>query len=174
MSTETVSLLGALAPVRDALLGRARSDAARIVSEAERDAEAHVRQARAQSEVLLAKARARGAEEAAAVLQAERARTGRVVRAAELQIRREAYDELRERTAARLRERCAGPDGPALAERMAEQVRAVLGPEAVLVPLPGGGLRGHLAARFVDCSVETLAERAVEVLGDEVEALWEE
>jgi hypothetical protein len=107
------------------------------------------------------------------VLETERVRTGRVVRAAELQARRDAYDELRKRTAARLRERCAGPEGAALAARMAELVHAILGPDAELVRASGGGLRGQLARRFADCSVEVLAERAVEALGPEAEALWE-
>jgi hypothetical protein len=174
MSAGTASPVEALAPVRNALLERARSDAARTLSDAARDADAQLRRAHADADALLAEARTRGAEEAAATLHAERARTGRVVRAAELQARREAYDELRERTAARLRERCAGPDSPRVAERMAELVRAVLGPDTLLEAAPGGGVRGHVAGRFADCSVEALAERAVEALGAEVEALWKD
>lgn len=174
MSVGTASFLDALAPVRAALLERARADAARTLSDAQRDADALLGGARAEAEALLDSARARGAEEAAAVLAAERAHARRSVRAAELQVRREAYDELRERTAARLRERCAGPGGPALAARMAEHVRAVLGPDALIGAVPGGGVRGHLDGRFADCSVEALAERAVEALGPEVEALWED
>lgn len=172
MSAGPTSLLDALAPVRDALLERARADAARTLAAAERDADTLLEGARAEADALLGAARARGAEEAAAVLAAERSRTRRTVRTAELQVRREAYDELRERTAARLREHCAGPEGRALTAWMAERVRAALGADAVIVPVPGGGVRGYVPGRFADCSVDALAERAVEALGSEVEALW--
>jgi vacuolar-type H+-ATPase subunit E/Vma4 len=172
MSAGPISQLDALAPVRAALLERARADAARTLARAQRDADALLEGARAEADALLDAARSRGAEEAAAVLAAERSRTRRTTLTAELEVRREAYDELRERTAARLRERCAGPDGRVLTARMAERVRAALGPDAVIVPAPGGGVRGHVAGRFADCSVDALAERAVEALGPEVEALW--
>jgi vacuolar-type H+-ATPase subunit E/Vma4 len=174
MTARPDSLLEALEPVRAALRERARSDAAHILAEAEHDSAELLGRARAEADALLDAARVRGEQEATAALAAERARSRRTVRAAQLRAHREAYDELRDRVAARLRERCAGPDGAVLTERMAGQVRAVLGAEAVITPAPGGGVRGRLAGRFADCSVDTLAERALDALGPEVEALWRE
>lgn len=174
MTARPDSLLSALAPVRAALRERARSDAADMLARAEHDAAELLGTARAEADGLLDAARVRGEQEAAAVLAAELARSRRTARAAQLRAGRDAYEELRERVAARLRERCAGPGGAALTERMAGQVRAVLGAEAVVTQAPDGGVRGRLGGRFAECSIDTLAARAVDALGPELATLWQE
>ena len=172
MNDDPAIVSSALAPVRQALLERARSDAARLLARAEADAEDMLARARTAAATVVDEARARGEQEAAALLETERARSRATARAAELAARRAAYEQLRERTAALLRQRCTGPDRDRITERMSAAVRAVLGPDAALLPATGGGITGPHGGRFADCSLAVLADRAVGLLGAEVEWLW--
>jgi vacuolar-type H+-ATPase subunit E/Vma4 len=169
---DPTAVAAALAPVREALLTRAHSDAAQLLARAEADAENLLARARAEAGTVVDEARARGEHEASALLDTERARSRGTVRAAELAARRAALEQLRERTTALLHQRCAGPDRDRITERMSVAVRAVLGADAALLPAPGGGVTGRTAGRFADCSLAVLAARAVDLLGAEVERLW--
>ncbi len=164
--------VAALAPVRAALLAAARADAAATRERAEQEAGRIVADAAARAEELMGRARRRGRDAADAVAEAERARARRAVRGAELRGRREAYDALLDRVAQLLRARCAGPDGPRIADRLTAGARAFLGADAVTGPGGRGGVTGRAPGRVVDGSVTVLAERAVAALGAEVERLW--
>ena len=169
----TATVTAALAPVRAALLDAARADAAAVRAQAERDAEQILRDATGRADAILDEARRRGRAEATALLAATEAGTARSARRAELVARRESLDALRARVATLLRECFTGPDAARIDARLRAQVRGLLGDEAAITAVDGGGMFGRTPGRFVDASVAVLAERAVEALGARVEQLWQ-
>lgn len=176
MTTDSTGarLDAALAPLRAALLDRARARAAATLADADADAAAILDRARTEAAGLLATARARGADEAARVLDVERDRSRGVVRAAELTARRRAYDDLRSAVAERLRRFCDGPgQGPA-EDGLRTWLVGLLGPQVQVAASPGGGLVGSVPGRTVDASVDALADAALDALGAGAEELWQE
>ena len=168
----TADAVAALEPVRTALLARARADGDALLASADADAETAVAAARVEAAAAVAEARAQGERDAALVRTAERARARRQARAVVLRAQRAAYDELRRRSraaAARLR---TEPGYPALLDRLTALARAELGAAAVVREHPDGGVVAEAPGRRVDLRLATLAERAVDTLGPEVEALW--
>ena len=168
----TADAVAALEPVRAALLARARADGDARLASADADAETAVAAARVEAAAAVAEARAQGERDAALVRTAERARARRQARAVVLRAQRAAYDELRRRSraaAARLR---TEPEYPALLDRLTALARAELGPAAVVRVHPDGGVVAQAPGRHIDLRLATLAERAVDTLGPEVEALW--
>lgn len=162
----------ALAPVREALLARAREDAERACADAESEVAARVDAARTEVAALVAEARAQGELDTRALVELERARARRAARALVLGARRQAYEELRaacrEATAALL----AGPSYPAVRERLVAEAQDALGPDAVIEEAPEGGVLARVPGRRVDLSCAALAERALASLGTDVEQLW--
>ncbi len=159
----------ALAPLRSALLARATAEAAQEVAEAQRQADSLVTQAYATAQADLETAASLGRSDAETVIVAHRSRARRAARLGELAAQREVYDELHRRVTAAMA-RLA--DEPALRDRLVAQVRAVLGPDATVLDVPGGGVIGHMAGRRVDFSLRAAAERAVNELGAGVRELW--
>jgi V/A-type H+-transporting ATPase subunit E len=154
-------------PARRSLLERAGADAERLLAEADERADEIVAQADADGEALVAQARADG--EAAAALEGaqEQAQARRAARSAVLGARRALYDELR---AGARQGVLAHRDDPALLDRLEALAREQLGDGAVI--MRDGGVRAVAGSRSVDYSLETLAERALDELGAEVERLW--
>ena len=168
----TADAVAALEPVRTALLARARADGDALLASADADAETAVAAARVEAAAAVAEARAQGERDAALVRTAERARARRQARAVVLRAQRAAYDELRLRSraaAARLR---TEPGYPALLDRLTALARAELGAAAVVREHPDGGVVAEAPGRRVDLRLATLAERAVDTLGPQVEPLW--
>lgn len=159
----------ALAPLRSALLARARAEAGQEVAEAERQADSLLTQARATAQAILDTAASLGRSDAETVIAAKRNQARRAARLRELAAQREVYDELHRRVAAAVA-RLA--DEPTLRDRLLAEIRAVLGPDATVLDVPGGGVVGHVPGRRVDLSLRAVAERAVEELGGEVRELW--
>jgi hypothetical protein len=159
----------ALAPVRDALLARARADAAAALADADTDAAAVLAEAREQAAALLREAREQGEREAAALRTREHARAGREARTVVLGAQRAALEELRRR--GRAAARALGED-PALLDRLRARLLADLGPDAVVRDHPDGGLVAEAPGRRVDASLGALADRALDALGVEVQGLW--
>ncbi|WP_067453163.1 hypothetical protein [Actinomadura macra] len=163
----------AIAPVRDALLGRAREQAADVRASGEREAAALLATARAEAARILDEARAAGRADGAAAAAAERSRTRSEARTVVLAARRQAYGELCRRVRAEVRERCTGASGPETVRRLTTLARRRLGPAAETAEAPGGGLVARTAHAELDLSADVLAERAVAALGAEVARLWD-
>jgi hypothetical protein len=87
-----------------------------------------------------------------------------------LAAQRAAYEELRDQIRAEVRRLCGDPG---LVARLTEEIRRLLGPDAEITELPGGGVLGRSSGLVADLSAETLADRALELIGKEVTQLWE-
>ncbi len=162
----------ALAPVRAFLLARAQAEADRARAEAATVADAVVARARQQAAVVLEQAREQGAADGAQLTAAAQAVAARRVRGLLLAAQRQAYETLRQRGRAAARALREDPDYPALRERLARMARERAGPDAIVMDAPDGGVIAEAPGRRVDCSLGTLADRAVDALGAEVEGLW--
>jgi vacuolar-type H+-ATPase subunit E/Vma4 len=160
----------ALRPVADALLDKARREAARIRTEARAAADAQLAQARAEADQILAGARTAGHAEAAASARTERVRARRRARSIVLTARRESYEELRWRVRSAVAARCA--ENPETADLLRRVAADQAGPDARILTAPDGGVIAVAPGHRVDCSVPALAEHAVDLLGAEVERLW--
>lgn len=157
-----------LAPLRAALVERARADAAAIRAEAERGAQGACAAATQRSAELLSEARAQGEQDAREAFHAEQARARAAARAVVLAAQREVYEQLRAETAAAVRTLLAEPAAHA---RLVATVQARLGEPCELVDAPGGGVLARTAAgRIVDASVDALVDQALSRL--DLEQLW--
>lgn len=161
--------VAALAPVRDALLTRARSDADRLRAEAAADAARVEEEAGTEAERILTEARRRGDTDAAAVRATELVRARRAARAIVLGAQRAAYQELCRQVEAELTRRYADPG---LRAALVAWVRRVLGENAVIADTPDGGVLGRLDGRRVAYTPQTQTARTIEALADTVERLW--
>ncbi|MEV0173554.1 V-type ATP synthase subunit E family protein [Streptomyces sp. NPDC050803] len=161
-----------LEPVRARLLRDAEADAQALLAAADEDAATVLRQAETQAAELLAEARRHGAADAEAVHRATRARARRAARARELAARRECWEELRRQVVHGV-EALRGADAyPDLEARLTAHARQLLGADARITAVPGGGVRGEAAGRRVDLSLASFALRALDGVGSEVEELW--
>jgi vacuolar-type H+-ATPase subunit E/Vma4 len=158
--------------VRDALLAGARQEASALLAEADAESAARVREAEQQGEEIRDRARAEGEADARTVLVAERARARRQARAVVLAAQSEVRDELGRRVheaLARLRD---DPAFPEMQGRLEAQARALLGDRARLTPHPSGGCTAEAPGRRVEVTLAAVADRELERLGPELEALW--
>ncbi|WP_244359938.1 V-type ATP synthase subunit E family protein [Microbispora triticiradicis] len=162
----------ALAPVAEALLRQARLDADAVTCAAEHDAAQTIEDARRQAREIIAAAREQGEAEAKAYSAAVRARNARQARSMELAARRDALEELRRRAGAAVQALRDDPCYPRLVKRLGELAREAGGDDLVVREHPDGGVVAEGRGRRVDCSLEALANRAVDALGAEAERLW--
>jgi vacuolar-type H+-ATPase subunit E/Vma4 len=166
----------ALAPVRAALLDRARADADAVLAEADADADEVVAAARSRAAALVAEARAEGERDAAVLAARDRARARREARAAVLRAQSRVYEELRRRSRVAVRALRDDPVYPALLEALRDRARDRLGADAVVREHPDGGLvaeaPGRRGARL-DATLDALTDDALDGLGGEVRRLWE-
>ncbi|MGW1622493.1 hypothetical protein [Streptomyces sp. NPDC002172] len=70
--------------------------------------------------------------------------------------------------------RRAPPEASDPDERLARTARALLGADARITAVPGGGVTADVPGRHLDLSADTLADRALERLGARIESLWGE
>ncbi|HZD01969.1 MAG TPA: hypothetical protein VFA46_17785 [Actinomycetes bacterium] len=162
----------ALAPVRGFLLARARAEADRLRVEATTQADALLAEARQHAAGILDAAREQGERDGEQVAAAVQAQARRRARSLLLAAQRQAYQALRQRGRAAARALRKERDYPALRERLARTARQLVGPDAAVTEAPGGGVVAQAPGRRVDCALGTLADRAVDALGVEVEGLW--
>lgn len=162
----------ALEPVRAEMLRQAAAEAEAVVAGAEADAAARVAAASTEAAAILAEAQARGAADARQALRAGAARGRREARAIELRARRQIYESWHAAVFAGVRRLKQDPGYPALLARQAEQVRAVLGTDAVIEEAPSGGLRARSRGRMADLTLDAAAARAVERAEGEEGELW--
>lgn len=161
-------MIAELEPVRAALIARARSDAAAMRAAAQVDARRAMADAQQQADAMLADARAQGRADAAAQLAVEQSRSRRAARAVVLAAQRTAYDELRDRARAAVRELMAVPASRAHLELL---IRDRLGDDAVVRVQQDGGLLGETPdGRRLDASVRALVDGAL--AGLDMEQLW--
>jgi vacuolar-type H+-ATPase subunit E/Vma4 len=162
----------ALAPLGTALLARARADGDAELAAADAEADAVLAAARAEADAVLAEAEAQGERDAAAVTVGEVTHARRQSRATVLGAQRAAFEELRGRSRDAVRRLREQPDYPVLLDRLRALVRSELGADAHIREDPVGGIVGESPARRLDCTLDALAERAVDQLGAEVDGLW--
>lgn len=172
MTSQPATSSDHLAPLRDALLNRARQKAAATVAAADEVARATLAEARADAETLLAEARALGEQEADTVLDAQRAQAVRQARAVVLGARRAVFDDLYRQARTTVQELRNDPDYPATLEALSEQLRRELGPEATIREHASGGVVGQQGGRSLAFTLDDLADRIVDRLGGEIEELW--
>jgi vacuolar-type H+-ATPase subunit E/Vma4 len=154
----------ALAPVRDALLGAARAEADRILAQAERTARDVLAQAQMQASEIRAQAHARGAADAAGLIANERSQAGRRARAIVLAAERAEYEALREAARQAVAGLCDEPEYQLARRQMSVKLRRLLGDEAQLHEVPGGGMIATAPGRSADLSLTRLADRAVDTV----------
>jgi vacuolar-type H+-ATPase subunit E/Vma4 len=162
-----------LDPVREALLVEARTEADRLVSEAEARATTQVAHAEEEKAALVRRARAEG--EAAAELEAasELTQARRRARALVLEARRAVYEDARREAHAAAQRLRLQPRYQQLLDRLAAQVKEELGPDAELeLDPPEGGVLGRLGNRRVDHTLPASVERCLGERGDDLERLW--
>jgi vacuolar-type H+-ATPase subunit E/Vma4 len=162
----------ALEPVRTALLDGARAEGDALLAAADAEVAATVAAANADAAAAVDEARAQGERDAAVVRAAERARARRQARSVVLRAQRAGYDELCRRSRVAAEGLRTEPGYPVLRHRLVALARAELGPQAVVHEDPDGGVVAEAPGRRLDLRLGTLAERAVDGLGEEVAALW--
>jgi vacuolar-type H+-ATPase subunit H len=162
----------ALAPVRAALLGRAREQAAEIVAGARRRAQEMTLQAQRDAGDLVREARDAGRAQGIRLAAAQRNRGRRDARSIVLGAQREVYEELRSQVRAAV---CALRDGPGYGQLIAgltATAAQVAGPGASVTEDFAGGVVACGPGVVVDCSLPRLADAAVDGLGADVAWLW--
>lgn len=162
----------ALEPVRSRLLQDARDDAESLLAAADEDAATVLQDAEARAAEILAEARGQGAADAESALRDTRAQSRRTARARELAARRESWEELRRQVVHGVEELRRTDAYPRLRAQLTEHIRQVLGPDARITEAPGGGVLGEVPGRRIDCGLSSLAHRALDRTGAEVEELW--
>ncbi|MBE1494018.1 vacuolar-type H+-ATPase subunit E/Vma4 [Amycolatopsis lexingtonensis] len=162
----------ALAPVRAELLRRAETEADTVLAAAEADARRTTEDAEARARDILDHARAQGRADGASQRAAELTRVRRDLRTADLEVRRQAYEHLRDEAVEAVRRLRDAPDYPELLERLTTRARELLGPDAVVTEHPAGGIVAETATRRLDLTLATVAVRAFERVAADVERLW--
>lgn len=185
----------ALAPVAAALVERARAHAELVRGEAEREAAAVMRAAERQAAEIIGAARAAGRAEGELQAATERAQARREARAILLGAHSDVYEELRRRVREAVRALRDDPCYPGLLARLTELARdaahgaasdgvhdgvhdgargaAPPEPAPCIVEAAEGGIEATAPGLRVDLSADTLADRALDLLGAEVMELWE-
>jgi vacuolar-type H+-ATPase subunit E/Vma4 len=158
--------------LREALLSRARADAAATLAAADTSSAEAMTEAQHEADAILAEARATGRADAAVVLAGERARAARTARGVILAAQREAYEAMRRRARDAVSGLRDDPSYPALLEALRRRARLELGPEAVLREHPRGGVVGEGAGRRVEYTLDDLADEVVDRLGPELDGVW--
>ena len=127
MTAVDSQLATALQPVRSALLARAEEDAALTRSLAAAQADVVLGRARDEADRVVSEARQEGEADAAATLRVSRARARRQARSVVLAAQRAAYEELVRRARDEARDLLGAAAAPRLADALAAQALARLG-----------------------------------------------
>lgn len=162
-----------LAPVRDALLTRARADAERTVGAARADAARLLEEADEEERRIRREARDRGVSQSRQEADATARRGRRQARHVVLTTRQEACERLRSEVLARLDAGRGDPSYASLLQQLSDRARAVLGADARVTEAPGGGVVAEVEGRRVDLGFPRLVDEAMAALGADLEGLWE-
>lgn len=161
-----------LAPVRDALVARARDDAQAQVRAAQEEAGAAVRAAQQEADAVRAEARAQGEADAEAVLVRARTAARRQAREVVLRAQREVYDDLHQRVRHAVTTLREDPRYPLLLALLEVRARKALGPDAQVREAPEGGVTAESSGRRYVCTLPDLAEAALAAVEPDLEKLW--
>lgn len=162
----------ALRPVRDALIGRARANAAAEVARAEEEARAILEEAGRRADAVRRQARARGEADAHAEEVARRASARREARSLVLAAQSAVAATLHDRVHAGLQDLRDDPSFPEIGRRLEAQARLLLGPDVRLTPDPSGGFLAECSGRRMELTLDAVADRMLERLGPELQSLW--
>ena len=158
---------------RDAVLERARAEAAEEVRGAEEEGHRRVEEARRRTAHLLERARREGREAAERATGWERAEASREAREGVLRARRDALQELRERALQRLRSMQGEPAYAELLQRLEAAARAQIGESAEIERNDDlGGIVARSGARRVDYTLPEVLDRVLNDMGEELAGLW--
>jgi len=166
--------LDALEPVRRALLADAGVEAQIIVAEAQSEADELVFRAEQEADDAverdLRRSRLANDARAAAVLLRARSEARSAVLQRQEELRRELVDRVREAALGL----CDDPRYPALLDELERLAGEQLGRDTIVErdPMPGGGVVATAGSLRVDYGLDTLADRALETMPDEVSLLW--
>lgn len=169
MTAEADTLFEALAPVRAALLAAARAEVGGMVADTDARAAEAVADAEKQALRIRERAREDGSADAAAALAVGRSRSHRRGRAVVLGVRREAYERLRAEAETAVAAIADEADYPAIRDILVTAARGVLGPDADIRGVDGGGIIGRLGDRSVDLSLAGFARRAADAVAIELD-----
>jgi len=163
-----------LEPVRRALLDDAAAEAEGLVDAAIREVEASIAEVQQQCDQEVSEIEQRSARAARASLDQRISIARAEAHRAVLGARSRAHDRLVEAARAAAIELRQDPRYPALLDHFEAVAREQLGDEAVIErdPDPAGGIVAELGSRRVDYSLPQLADRALDVLADEVARSW--
>jgi len=159
-----------LEPLRLALLADADAQAQALVAAATREVEASIAAVEQQCNEEVAEIERRSASASRASLDQRIANTRADAHDAVLSARARTHDRLVEAAHAAAMNMRHDPRYPALLDHFEAVAREQLGDDAVIErdPLSRGGIVAELGSRRVDYSLPRLADRALEVLADEV------
>lgn len=162
----------ALAPVRQAMLDRARADADALLEAATAETAQTLQRATSDAASEVSAATETGATEAAAALAGDRARLRRQAREVILRAQRAAYDDLRTEAGAAVRALRDDPDYPAMRARLVSLGRDLLGPSAQVDDAPDGGVLVRVGTRTAVLSLESVLDDVLTEMGPAVQRLW--
>ncbi len=151
-----------LAPLAAALRDRARAAAAELLARADADAQGVLAAAQREADALLAEARAKGTADGAAVLAAQRAGAQRQAHGVLLAAQLAALDDLRGAAREAVSALRDDPQWPDMLEVLRARAREVLGADAEITELEGGGIVAESGHRRVEYSLTELAETLVD------------
>ncbi|MFF3164701.1 hypothetical protein [Streptomyces sp. NPDC003273] len=160
-----------LEPVRAELLRAARAAADAVLDRARADAAGALLAARAEAGAVLARARGLGQADGAAQAERERVRAAQRAWETELAVRAEVYAALGAEVRAGVR-RALAREGAVARWHLADVARAALGPAAEVTAAAQGGVTAEAPGRRVDLSADAIADRALDRLGVRAETLW--
>ncbi len=172
MSGLSHKALDALAPLRSFLLTAAQNDAAIAQRTAQTQADALLEKAESERDRVLAEATDEGKRTAAATAALRSARVRRQANEVMLSQREAIRQRLRttvEKAATALRDE---PRYAVLHTRLVACGRALLGPDAVILEKPEGGILVETGSRRLDLSLPTLATATLDGMSTEVSSLW--
>jgi len=169
----TAAPAAGLAPTRARMLRDAADQAAQILADARRKADAIAVQASQDVERTVSLASTAGRAQAVPRAAAVRRQARNEARSALLGAQREAYDELRTQVRAAM-DGLRGEYGyDRLLHALVRMARLEAGPDATVTISEDGGVVARAPGVLVDCSLPRLADLAVEALNMEVRELWE-
>lgn len=166
------SVDAALEPIRTAIIARAHEQARDILDSAHAVVDAERVLAEADAATITDRAVAAGRARTAALRAAQRHAAARHRRARILRAQRAAYDRWRAAAMNAVARIAAEPGYPEVLAGLRGFATRTLGPDAVIVEDPGGGLIAHGSGRLLDLRLGTIAVRAMEQVVPRIGGLW--
>jgi vacuolar-type H+-ATPase subunit E/Vma4 len=170
--TATPSAVAALEPVRHRLRRDAEDEAGRLLAAARAQAADIVAEAQQDAAATLAAVATHAAAIAEPVTAAELRQARHTARSAVLTAQCAARDELHRRVRAAVATLTAYQGYDRLLHRITRLAEQTVGAGAEVTPAPRGGVVVRRAGVVVDCSLDRLADLAVQELGAAVAELW--